>query len=118
MNNSPNNVASYGTENTVSSPIPSESKAYREINTTGFTFSLTHLVSYVIYVCVIVHPTDYVAGRDISSKYYIQVPIDAIPSSLLKCNLGGIEKTVKLPSHVIPGETLIVCTASTVANAL
>ena len=72
----------------------------------------------VMYLCAIVYFIDYVAGRDIPSKYYIQVPIDAIPNSLLKCNLGGIEKTVKLPNNVIPGETLIVCTASTVANAL
>ena len=62
--------------------------------------------------------TDYVAGRDIPSRYYIQVPTDSAPNSILKCNLGGIEKTVKLPNNVIPGETLIVCTASTVANAL
>lgn len=59
-----------------------------------------------------VHSLDYVYGRDVPTRFYVQVPSDAKSGNLLKCNLGGKEQTIRLPENIVSGETIIVVSPS------
>lgn len=54
VNNQPNVAASYGTQNTVS-PLPSEPKNYREINTTGSFYLHSYLLTHLLFFCSFPH---------------------------------------------------------------